>query len=187
MTRHTWQFATLKSASHRELSKTWFSHSFFIISKVTLQRLPPSFFFFFAPALNIPLILKYHLPWSYCILFLWLCISRHRSQTKEPECGCVHRSIFVYVSGLVPIKLVLYCRGLRCVRLIDVWSVVVSLSRMCNEPCFASVTFQLIDYKQRSFNKQGCCFLTMLHSVIDEITRIARGKTPCFCSRRVAC
>lgn len=32
---------------HQELSKTWFSHSFFIISKVTLQRLPPSFFFFF--------------------------------------------------------------------------------------------------------------------------------------------
>lgn len=67
------------------------------------------------------------------------------------------------------------------------WSVVVSLSRMCNEPCFASVTFRLIDYKQRSFNKQGCCLLTMLRSVIDEITRIARGKTPCFCSRRVAC
>lgn len=41
--------------------------------------------------------------------------------------------------------------------------------QMCNEPCFASVTFGLTDYKQMPFNMQGCCLLTMQHSFIDEI------------------
>lgn len=155
---------------------------------MTLQRLPPSFFFFFLHLHKIFLLFLNTTSLG-AIAFCFCDFAYHiiGQRTKEPECGRVHRSIFVYVSGLVPIKLVLYCRGPRCVRLMDVWSVVVSLSRMCNEPCFASVTFRLIDYKQRSFNKQGCCLLTMLRSVIDEITRIARGKTPCFCSRHVAC
>lgn len=40
--------------------------------------------------------------------------------------------------------------------LMDLWRGVVSPTRMCNEPCSASVTFGLIDYKQRPFNMQGC-------------------------------
>lgn len=57
-----------------------------------------------------------------------------------------------------------------------------SSERMCNEPCSASVTFGLIDYKQRPFNMQACSFLTMQHSFLDEITNMAWVKTPSFSS-----
>lgn len=79
--------------------------------------------------------------------------------------------------GSVILQMPAVCEGLM-----DVWSGVVSLSRMRNEPCFASETFGLIDYKQRPFNMQGYCLLTMQHSFTDEITHIAREKTPCFLS-----
>lgn len=97
---------------HQELSKTWFSHSFFIISKVTLQRLPPSFFFFFLHLHKIFLLFLNTTSLG-AIAFCFCDFAYHiiGQRTKEPECGRVHRSIFVYVSGLVPIKLVLYCRG----------------------------------------------------------------------------
>lgn len=45
--------------------------------------------------------------------------------------------------------------------------------RMCNEPCFASVTFGLIDYKQRPFTMQEHHLLTLQHGFTDELTHIS--------------
>ena len=59
--------------------------------------------------------------------------------------------------------------------------------QMRNDPCFAAVAFGLIDYKQRPFNKQRCCILTMQHSIVSEITHIARVKTAFVHSLLVIC
>lgn len=102
-------------------------------------------------------------------------------------CICVGVFVFGCVSApSIPNQLVLHYGGPQCVRLMDVRNGVVSLSRMCNEPCFASVTFELIDYKQRPLNMQRFCLLTMQHSFIDEITHKAQEKTPCFCPQCAA-
>lgn len=60
--------------------------------------------------------------------------------------------------------------------LMDVCRGVIALSQMCNEPCFAPVTFRLIDYKSGPFSMQRCRLLTMQHSFREEITFIAREK-----------
>lgn len=40
-------------------------------------------------------------------------------------------------------------------KLMDVHGGAISLSQMCNEPCFVSVTFGLIDHEQRPLHMQG--------------------------------
>lgn len=50
-------------------------------------------------------------------------------------------------------------------KLMDVRGGAISLSQMCNEPCFVSVTFGLIDHEQRPLHMRDASLLQTQHGV----------------------
>lgn len=122
---------------HTKLLQTRSRVSFFKISKVTLQRLPPSFSLLHLHKIFLLLLNGT----SFCSIRICLCDFAYNIIGHRQMCECVNGCI------LPSIVLVLCCWAPQCVELMNVCSGVISLSQMCNEPCFGSVTFGLIDYK----------------------------------------
>lgn len=104
-------------------------------------------------------------PLGFLTLFVRLCKGPFQVTLRVWVCARAHLfiSVDVYccIAPSIPNQPVLHCRRSWRMKMMDVWSDVISLNLMSSEPCFASVTFVVIDDKQRLFSTQGSVFSTI--------------------------